>query len=157
MRFTFEFFGEKQFDREFNRVTETLDDLTPVWKEVQTEFFDIEGEQFDSEGAKGKSGRWKELSANYKEVKSRLWGGDILHASGRLENSLTKHTTDTIEDFGKQEATYGTSVPYAEYHQKGAGRVPVRKVIDLSDSQKTQLTKVIQKSLLKLIKQKTTL
>lgn len=162
MRFTIEVEGETQLDREFNRVKETIDDLTPVWKEVQQEFFDIEFEQFSSEGAKGASGKWKPLSPKYEEIKLKKYGtialiGGILYATGAMRESLTRHAKDTIEEFGKQEAAFGTSLPYATYHQTGGGRLPRRKVIDLSDEQKRRVQKRIQKELLKLVKGRTTL
>ena len=162
MRITIEAQGEVQLDRDFTRIRETIDDLTPVWKEVQIEFFDIEGEQFDSEGKKGLSGKWKPLSPKYEEIKLQKYGsialiGGILYATGRMRESLTRHTSDTVSEIHKQEATFGTAVPYAKYHQTGGGRLPQRKVIDLSDEQKRRLTKKIQKELLKLVKQRTTL
>lgn len=157
IRFSIEIEGEKQFDRAFNRVENHIEDLTPVWREVQREFFDIEQEQFSSQGAKGAHGKWAELSPAYEEIKLSKYGsialiGGILYATGEMRESLTRNAKHTVAHFNKQEAAFGTDLPYPVFHQKGTSKMPMRKPIDFSDDQKRRTQKTIQKSLLKLIR-----
>lgn len=135
--------------RSFQRVGEHIDDLRPIWDNVERDFHQIEDSQFKSEGARGASGKWKPLSRPYAKRKAQRWGMQpILRASGRLEASLTGNTGDTVSFKEPQEFGIGTSVPYAGYHQRGGGRLPKRPVIDFSDSQKRDLQKSIQRDIL---------
>jgi phage gpG-like protein len=153
MRFTFEFSGQVQFDRAFNRIEQHIEDLRPVWDEVERAFYKIEEEQFASEGAKGRSGKWKELSSPYKEIKAKTHPGmPILQRSGKLQRSLTGNTSDSVLRKEKQEFAIGTKLFYAPFHMEGTKNMPAREPISLSDTQRTFLTKEIQKSLLAIIK-----
>ncbi len=142
--------GTDQFNRVFARTDKVLDDLTPVWPELQKEFWRIEREQFASEGGAGASGRWKELSARYKAVKAKRYGAGkrILEATGALTRSLTSMTGDTYYQTTKKEFGIGTKLPYGLYHQRGGGRLPKREPISFSDVQKQSMTKVIHKAMI---------
>lgn len=147
-RFTIEVDGQAEFSRAFNRGVDRIKDLSPIWEEVKQEFFEIQREQFTSEGAAGAAGKWQELSPAYAEVKAQKWGSKpILQASGRLYTSLTQEGGDNVSDIRKQEASFGTVVPYALAHQRG-NRVPKREVISFSEKQKNRLMKRIQKKLI---------
>lgn len=153
MRFTFEIDGQVQFDRAFNRVKEHLEDLRPVWNEVERAFYKIENEQFASEGAKGRGGKWRPLSRPYAKQKARKWGVQpILRASGRLAKSLTGNTSDSVLVQTKQEFAIGTKLFYATFHQQGTSRMPQREVIAFSDAQRTDIQKAMQKGLLRIIR-----
>lgn len=153
MRFSIIVDGIPQFDRAFNRVSETVNDLTPVWKAIEREFHKIEREQFDSEGARGASGKWKPLKPKYQKIKARNYPGKrILERTGKLRRSLTGETADTVSNIRSDNAEFGTSLPYALAHQRGSGRLPKREVISFSDAQKRRMMKGIQRELLMLIK-----
>lgn len=153
MRFTFEIANQVQFDRAFNRVGEHIKDLRPVWPAVERKFYQIESEQFKSEGAKGRSGKWAPLERKYAKQKAQRHGVQpILRATGRLEQSLTGNTSDSILIKENQEFGIGTNLFYADYHQTGTSKMPQREVISFSDNTRTDLTKEIQKELLKIIK-----
>lgn len=145
---------KSEFNRGFNKLENTLDDFSPVWKEVQTEFYKIEREQFDSEGRAGESGKFKPLSPAYERVKQAKFGSvPILTASGRLYKSLTSETSDSVVITNKQDAAFGTNLPYAQAHQKGARNLPQRKPIDISSKQQNRLLRTIKKSLLPYLRQ----
>lgn len=152
MNISVEVEGVHELRKAFTKVENAADDLTPVWKDVQKEFFEIEKEQFQSGGAKGASGKWKDLSPAYEKIKTALYGtfallSGVLRATHDLYKSLTRKTGDTVEIFEKQEAAFGTSLLRGKYHQEGGGRLPQRKVIDLSGSQKRRIGRVLTKHL----------
>lgn len=123
-----------------------------TWKWVQSEFFKIEKELFASEGASGQSGKWKELSSPYKEIKAKKWGNKpILQASGDMYKSLTATGGDNVYEESPLELTLGTKDPKAGYHQRGGGRLPQRRAIDMTNEQVKQLVKPIQTKLEQLI------
>jgi phage gpG-like protein len=153
MRFTFEIEGKAQFDRSFNRVEGHIKDLRPIWDRVERVFYRIEEEQFKSEGAKGRSGKWAKLSPEYAARKAIDYPGKlILERTGKLKSSLTSKTSDTVLIKEKQEFGFGSSLFYARFHQTGTKNMPARELFDFSDSQRTDITKEIQKGLLSYIK-----
>lgn len=153
MRFTFEVAGKKEMDRAFNRVTEHISDLRPLWPEVTRTVFNIEEEQFKSQGAKGRSGKWEKLSRNYAKQKERDYPGKpILQRTGRLEAALTSKTGDTVLIEEKQEYGFGTSLFYAAFHQAGTNKMPSRPPINFSEDNRRDITKAMQKGLLSIIK-----
>lgn len=146
--------GEAEFDRTFSRLDAAFSDLRPIWPDVRDKFWGIEKEQFDSEGAAGRNGKWQKLSQRYEAQKIARFGPGlkILQATGDLRASLTGQTSDTVYRSSKDEIQIGTSLPYARHHHTGAGRLPVRKPIDLSDRQRDELMKTVQASLVKLLR-----
>lgn len=140
--------NKAEFDRTFIRFDERISDLRPIWPDVRDEFWQIEAEQFASEGGAGASGQWKPLTKKYLEQKIKRYGAKpILQASGRLKASLTGNTADTVYRPGEKDVAIGTRVPYAKFHYKGAGKLPERKPISLSETQKRRLSKTIQAGL----------
>lgn len=153
--------GVEQFNRTFSRLDADFKDLTPIWDDVRDAFWEIEEEQFQSGGAKGASGAWKPLSPAYEKAKIAKFGtfalvAGILRATDALYKSLTRQTENTIYQKSSTEMSVGTNLAYAKFHQRGGGRLPQRKVIDLSDAQKKGLQKTIQKSLVKQIRRRGT-
>lgn len=146
--------GEAEFDREFSRIDAAFSDLRPIWPDVRDKFRGIEKEQFDSEGSDGRTGKWKKLTARYEAQKIARYGAGlkIMQATGDLRASLTGQTANTIYRTTKDEITIGTALPYARPHHTGAGNLPIRKLIDLSDRQREELMKTIQGSLVKQIR-----
>ena len=146
--------GEAEFDRTFSRFDSVINDLRPIWPDVRDKFWQIEKQQFDSEGSAGRTGRWPKLSKRYEARKIARYGTGlrILHATGDLRASLTGQTSDTIYRTTKDTIEIGTTLPYARLHHIGAGRLPIRKPIDMSERQREELMKTIQVSLVKLIR-----
>lgn len=148
LRFTLTVEGETQLDREFTRFTELVTDLRPLWPGVITEAKQIFAEQFAGEGV-GDRGRWKPLATAYAKLKAAKYPGKpILQRTGRLIDSLTGNTADTITRAEPDALTVGTRVFYGRYHQTGTRRMPARRPIDLNEAQRTRLMKVIQRRML---------
>lgn len=149
IRITLQIDGEDQFNRTFTRFTEFLTDLRQIWPGVITEFRQIEKEQFAGEGV-GQLGRWKPLSARYAKWKAKKYPGKpILQREGRLVESLTRNSPDSVVNPQREFLEIGTSVEYAAYHHRGVkNRLAQRKVIDFNDTQKNRIMKVIQRRML---------
>lgn len=152
-RITLEIDGEAQFDRVFKRIDLNLTDMRPIWEVVRDEFWKIEADQFQSSGAAGASGKWKPLSKAYEKQKVNKYGtfallAGVLIASEAMYKSLTRQTGDSVVDIQKDGIAIGTKLARARHHQRGGGRLPQRKVIDLSEKQKTGMMKKIQKEMI---------
>jgi phage gpG-like protein len=92
-------------------------DLTPVFNQWVPVLFQQEEEIFDAEGIPA----WPALSPAYADWKSRHFGDlPILERSGRLKESLTQNTSDTIMRVGPRSMSFGTRVPYSAYLQEGS-------------------------------------
>jgi phage gpG-like protein len=157
VKLKFEVSGEAQFDRVFQRFDENLGDITPIADDIRDAFFDIEKEQFQSGGAKGASGKWKPLSPAYEARKIAQYGtfaviAGVLRATDEMYKSVTRMAAHTVYQKSKDQIVIGTDLARARYHQDGGGNLPQRKVIDFSDDQRRDLTKAIQKGLIKEIR-----
>lgn len=143
--------GLAEFDRTFTRFTANLRDWRELWPAVIGELRRITQEQFAFEG-KGTTGQWRQLSPKYAQWKElKFPGSTILSRTGRLVKSLTRRSGDSII-IGKPDLLiFGTSVPYAIYHQSRRARkkLPRRPIFDFSEDDKNRLTKAIQRALFK--------
>lgn len=132
--------GEQVLKKAFRQASKNIEDLSPVFRGVQKVFYDIEKENFQSLNTSGASGKWKPLSSAYEKQKTRKYGtfvifAGVMRASDALYKSLTGEREHSITIIEKQEAAFGTNLPYAKAHQAGAARLPQRKVIDPSPKQ----------------------
>lgn len=140
LRFTF--LGEDQIDRSLLGLADRARDLTPAWDVLEERFTGYEARWFSSQG----DGTWPQLSKGYAEWKARHFPGKpILQREGELLASVTKPDIAVKEP---SYAIFGTAVEYAQYHQKGAGRLPRRRVIDLDDEEKREWVRVVQRFLI---------
>lgn len=133
MRLSLDVFGDVQVDRELLRFADRAVDARPAWDAIMHQLGVLEREQFDSQGARA-SGGWAPLAPSTVADKARR-GLDprILHATGKLRASLTEPAgPDAIRESLPNAMRYGTSVPYARFHQQGTGRTPQRREIELT-------------------------
>jgi phage gpG-like protein len=122
-----------------------------TWKMVRSEFQKVVAEQFAAEG-QGESGKWQALKPTYVPVKMKRWGDQpILQASGRGYRALTSSNGDSVFEEQPQEATFGTSLSYMGYHQKGTKKMPKRPPVDFTESQRKRVFEPINKKLEQLI------
>lgn len=153
VNFTVTVEGEEQLKRAFVHVIGSINDFRPYWKPLQNALFGISREQLESEGAKGLTGKYANLSTAYAIYKRKLFGDKrILERTDRLYDSLTSQNSDSIAEFGKTEAVFGTKVPYAKKHQAGARNLPKRPPYALSERQKRKMGGTLIKSLLAYVK-----
>lgn len=149
--------GDTQLARSFSRFQEGLKDLRPAWEPVSEELYRITAEQFDSEG--GSSGGWMPLSPAYAARKAELVpGAKMLVFSGRMRDSLVKKGGDNILVKKKKQFEFGTKVRspggfgYPLAHQKGTRLMPKRMIFDLTETDKRDLTRAIQRHLVEVAK-----
>lgn len=73
---------------------------------------------------------WAPLSPRYAEWKAGAYPGrGILRASGRLYESLTKPGGEAIRKATPRGMQFGTTVPYANRHNRGTGGMPKREFL----------------------------
>ena len=104
-------------------------------------------ELFEKEGSDVQNGPpWKPLSASTELSRKKRTGyyrnepdnPGVLRWTGRLQNSAVKTKS-------KKQGTLEYTAPYAKYHQRGGGRLPRRKIIDLDTKTNEKIVKAIQK------------
>src|SRR5688572_25151800 len=75
-------------------------------------------------------GTWAPLAESTKRRKKRYGMADrILYLTGDLYTSLVPGEAGSIFEVLSDRIRYGTSVPYAKYHQVGGGRLPQRTIL----------------------------
>ena len=144
------------------KVSDATSDLITAFKAAGKQLEKIEADNFQSENAKGKSGRWKPLSKAYEKQKLKKFGtfallAGVEIATEKLYKSLTGKTSDSIERIDKQEAAFGTSLKYAKAQHFGYAprNLPARPLIDPSDEQLKEISKVMRKEIVKEVKRTT--
>lgn len=145
----FEVANEVQFSRAFENFSSRIADLTEPFREIQLEFYDTMANVFAAEGAFEDRTKWAELSPNYRAWKQRKFPGrKILELTGKLKSSLiTSGSEGNVSVVTPTEMSVGTTIPYAIYHQKGTSRMPMRKIIHLTQEQKLRWVHIIHKYL----------
>lgn len=142
-------FGEKQVERELLRFSHAAMDMRPAGARFMEYMRSVERSQFDSEGRTG-SGGWAPLKPRTAAQKAaRGLDPRILRAHDELRKSLTnKGHRNHIERITNDEFFYGTRDPKAKFHQGGTRRMPVRRVVDLSERNRRKIVKIIQAHLM---------
>jgi phage gpG-like protein len=106
-------------ENSLNLLQAQLVDLSPSMGLIAEDFRQMVAEQFASAGAAGGT-PWAALAPS--TIKRKRGGGGILQDTGALFNSLTDpESPDHVETIDKQSLTIGTDLPYATFHQTGAG------------------------------------
>ncbi len=137
---------EIKFKRALIAYNDNLRDLSRYWEHyaLPTIRESIAG-QFPKSGAHEGLPAWTPLSARYASYKARRYPNTpILVRSGRLRNALAEITGDSIATIEPDRLTYGTSVPYALYHQRGTRKMPARPILRLSNPLKNRLMRLLR-------------
>lgn len=141
---TFDFYGDTQLERTLDRFANNVEDATPAWDAIADRLVHVERRQFASEG-KSSSGGWAPLSPKYAAWKAQHYPGQpILQREGHLVRSLTRRPLG-IERIEPQEAWLGSAVTYGAYHQRGAGNLPRRRPIELTEDERRTWVKILQR------------
>lgn len=144
LRFTFSVLGETQIDRTLARFADNIGDASPVWEKLADRFARLERRQFATEGG-AYSGGWPALSPKYAAWKERHYPGKpILERSGDLKDSLTRRPFG-IEVIEAGHMVLGSDVAYGKYHQAGTDRMPQRRPVELSESERRTWVNLIQR------------
>lgn len=145
--FRIEIFGEVQLLRTLSRFGEGVQDYTPVFHSIVERLQQGAQEQFDTQG----QGAWAPLSPKYAKWKAQNYPGKpILQRTGDLLMSLTSETGHSINVVHPLEMRWGTDLLYARFHQLGTRRMPQRRIIELSEEQRRDVMKEVQKYLVGL-------
>jgi phage gpG-like protein len=116
-------------DQTLENFQASLADNSPALAAVADDLREMIAEQFATEGAASGT-PWAPLAPS--TLRKRR-GGSILNATGALLSSLTDAgTPGHVEDIGGQQLLFGSSVPYAIFHQTGTRRMPARPIVALS-------------------------
>lgn len=144
MRFTFNVEGETQVDRTLARVMDDLEDLRPAWDTLADRFAKVEERQFDTEGRYGGAG-WPALSPAYAAWKAAHYPGQpIMVRTGEGRRGLTERPFG-VEVIEARSMALGSGTDYLRYHQRGAGNLPQRRVVELPESERREWVKIIQR------------
>jgi len=109
-------------------IRERMRDFRPFWKHAKRELEKSFSENFLTGGSL--VGGWAPLDAGYAAWKSvRRPMAPILIFDGKLFNSLRSLDKAAVNKIEKLEATFGTDVEYAQFHQYGTTKMPQRKII----------------------------
>jgi phage gpG-like protein len=149
LRVTIDALGEEVIDRTLLGVQRPLLDMTGFWDELATSLSRASVRQFASQGGYG-SGGWAPLAAITAARKARAGQPQkILQATRRLHRSLTEQEHPEHLYVGQAHGmAWGTTVPYAKYHQDGSGSVPRRRVIQLPEAARRDIVRTMQRGIL---------
>ncbi len=141
MQISLSVFGDEQISRDLLRFGENAMDMTDAFQSLATDFYAMEARQFATQGGFG-SGGWAPLAPSTRAKKGT--GSRILVDSGALKGSLTGPGSGSIRKITPDEMEVGTSISYAQYHQHGTSRMPMRKPVELRAVDKVRWVKVLQ-------------
>ena len=116
---------------EIEKIKDNLDDFGPVFKEAKEDLQTLWRNNFLQNGLP--AGGWKPLDAEYGSWKSiNFPGKGPMVRSGKLFRSLTD-LRGNPNKIDKKEATFGTNIKYAEFHQSGTSKMPARPVVFVTE------------------------
>lgn len=142
-RLRFTFAGEAQVDRTLARL-EAVEDARPAWEAMAVRFARANAANFRSEGAYA-SGGWAPLSPRYAAWKARAYPGKpILEREGDLKRDLTQRPFG-VEVIEPGFMVLGTALPYAAFHQQGAGNLPQRRPVELREQERREWVRILQR------------
>ena len=150
VNFTVKVVGEKQLDASLLLLKRNVTDMRDLWPDVDDLLRRKEAEQFSSQGARGGE-KWVKLSEPYRIWKERTHPGKpILELEGHLVKGLTQAGGRHVFEPQRMGMSFGTTVPYALWHQTGTGRMPKREPIRLLKKEDAlQITKLMQEFIFK--------
>jgi hypothetical protein len=143
MRLTIDSQGEELISRDLFGMAGRAADVRPAMVEIRDLIWDATSRQFASEGAFG-SGGWEPLASSTVEAKERA-GLDrrILHATLRMERSVTGDSPESIAVASRDGLDMGSSVPYTIHHQTGTDRMPRRRPMQLPDRVRQDAPRIV--------------
>ena len=124
----------------FSRFGDAADNLEGAFEEIGDDFKRMESERFAAGGP-----GWAPLTPRYAAWKSAHYPGrPILTREGSLREGLSGGSR-YIQRISRKEGEYGTSVPWAIYHQRGTSRMVARKPIEVKSADRTRWARIIQR------------
>ncbi len=113
--------------RRFRAMIRRSSNFASVFRWALRQLQDAHASNFDARGTLSGS-PWAPLDPQYAAWKLENYGADgILVREGTLRSSLTDwNSRGAIRDIGVTEATFGTNLDYAKFHQMGTRMMPSR-------------------------------
>lgn len=127
-RLRFELAGEVHYSRGLLLAAEEARDLSEPLEQAGHLILGAVAQQFATEGRR--AGGWPPLSPRYAAWKAAHYPGrPILVLTGQMKRAALDTRALQVTP---RRLTYQIDDPKALYHQVGAGRLPVRRVVDLT-------------------------
>lgn len=138
--FQLEVDGAKEIAFAVSRFSDAIQDYRPAWEETADYLGQVTERRFDQHGP-----GWAPLSPAYAAWKSANYPGrGILVRTGRMRASM-----GDVQRISPMSLEWGTSVPYAVFHQRGTRKMPQRKVIQLEPDDARYIHRVMQRYIAK--------
>lgn len=145
MHFEISLAGDVQVSRKLLRIGDRAVHAKPAFEAIANVLMGIERRQFESEGRRS-SGGWAELKQSTIDAK-----GDesILFDSGSLMSSLSEDGDEKMTKWATDEfLLFGSKLDYASYHQTGTSRMAQRRPLELRETDRAGMVKILQMHIL---------
>lgn len=133
--------GATQTRDRLRDVGERGGDLRKASSAVRTIYREAQEAKFASAG----HGTWPALKPETVEAKRRR-GLDtrLMRASGALYKALTAPRAGAqVDERHKDSLVFGTSLPYARYHDQGSGGMPRRALMQFTAAEQKRMTETL--------------
>lgn len=115
----------------FKKMEDRSKDFTPVWRWAKRSLERSFSENFRGGGSL--VGGWDPLDVGYASWKRKNHPGNPrLRISGKLFRSI-RNLDGGVNKINKLNATFGTDVEYAKFHQYGTTKMPARPIVFVPD------------------------
>lgn len=137
-------------------VKKGLLDLRPIFKVTGISYRKSVKAVFERIEPRDASLKWKALSPKYAIWKNRHYPGQpILVLTGTLKASMiTEGAPGNFTFIGKNNAIFGTDVPYGKYHDQGGGTLPKRNFSEPSERRKQIFQQQIERDIVRQVEVK---
>lgn len=132
---------------------------TGLWRFLKLLFKSWIGATFEKSGARRGHARWKPLSPEYLAWKTSRHVGRRGNTYGPYASKpliKTGHLQSNFKVLNQSEKrlSFGTQVPYAQYHQEGGerGRPPQREIVFVTNKDRDDISGVVRKWVIKGLK-----
>lgn len=134
--------GEVKAAKAINDTGKRANDARPAASKVRTAYREAEVEIFRSNGG---AKAWQQLKETTRENKRRRnQDHGILRASGALYKALTASRAKyQVDDRAPHEFRFGTTLPYALYHEEGKGQAK-RQTQAFTQAQQRRINEAIE-------------
>lgn len=134
-RMRFEILGETMYSRAFEAYAEEVRDMSEPLAQVGEQLRLSVSEQFRTEGVRGAE-PWQRLNAAYARWKLSVVGPEpILVLTGAMRHAMTSREALHVSP---HRLVYEPDDEKAVWHQTGAGNLPPRKMVDLTEGDRRQ-------------------
>jgi hypothetical protein len=133
--------GTAKAAADLTAIGERGSDIRRVAEQIRTIYRHSNARRFASNGL----GAWPALAASTVERK-QAGGYDSrpMRRSGALEAALTSpSSSDQVDERDRSELRFGTTLPYAGYHDTGTGGEKRRELVELTPAERDQVTTLL--------------